>query len=83
MILHLWTGYGIKHDTVTVFHWVVFANKFSLEAPNPRRDTRVSRVLFQVCHLLSSTDIQHRQAKTARNGATSYKIDYVTQVQGF
>ena len=38
-----------KHDTVMVFHWGVFANKFILEAPNPRRDTRVSRLLFQVC----------------------------------
>ena len=42
-----------KHDTVIitvmVFHWGVFANKFILEAPNPRRDSRVSRLLFQVC----------------------------------
>ena len=38
-----------KHDTVMVFHWGVLANKFILEAPNPRRDTRVSRLLFQVC----------------------------------
>ena len=33
--LHLQTGYGIKHETVTVFHLFVFANKFSLEAQNP------------------------------------------------
>ena len=38
-----------KHDTVMVFHWDAFANKFILEAPNPRRDTRVSRLRFQVC----------------------------------
>ena len=31
-----------------VFHWFVFVNKFSLEAQNPRRDTKVSQVLFHV-----------------------------------
>jgi hypothetical protein len=40
-----------KHDTVMVFHWSVFANNFILEAPNPRRDTRVSLLLFQVCEM--------------------------------